>query len=161
MRLMQTSQTLDERAKAVMPGPHSNLPGYELFKPIYITHGQGMRLWDTDGNEYLDYMSGLGAGIFGYGHPELTAAIKDQVDAMYYLDAARHHVLEIDLAEKIVQHVPSAQKVRYLLSGTEAVQLVIRLARRIHRPQSFPALRWSLPRLGGQRPRRQRQHQPG
>ena len=129
MRSMQTSQTLDERAKAVMPGPHSNLPGYELFKPIYITYGQGMRLWDADGNEYLDYMSGLGAGIFGYGHPELTAAIKDQVDAMYYLDAARHHVLEIDLAEKIVQHVPSAQKVRYLLSGTEAVQLVLRLAR--------------------------------
>jgi glutamate-1-semialdehyde 2,1-aminomutase len=88
-----------------------------------------MRLWDADGNEYLDYMSGLGAGIFGYGHPELTAAIKKQVDDMYYLDAARHHVLEVELAEKIIRHVPSAQKVRYLLSGTEAVQLVIRLAR--------------------------------
>jgi glutamate-1-semialdehyde 2,1-aminomutase len=48
---------------------------------------------------------------------------------MYYLDAARHNPLEIELAEKIVQHVPSAEKVRYLLSGTEAVQLVLRLAR--------------------------------
>ena len=129
MRSMTTSQALHERAQAIIPGPHSNLPGYELFKPIYITHGQGMRLWDADGNEYLDFMSGLGAGIFGYGHPELTEAIKRQVDQMYYLDAARHHALEIDLAEKITQHVPSAEKVRYLLSGTEAVQLVIRLAR--------------------------------
>jgi glutamate-1-semialdehyde 2,1-aminomutase len=126
---MTISQELHERAKAIIPGPHSNLPGYELFRPIYITHGKGMRLWDADGNEYLDFMSGLGAGIFGYGHPELTEAIKKQVDQMCYLDAARHHALEIDLAEKIVEHVPSAEKVRYLLSGTEAVQLVIRLAR--------------------------------
>ncbi len=129
MRSMTISQELHERAKAIIPGPHSNLPGYELFRPIYITHGKGMRLWDADGNEYLDFMSGLGAGIFGYGHPELTEAIKKQVDQMCYLDAARHHALEIDLAEKIVEHVPSAEKVRYLLSGTEAVQLVIRLAR--------------------------------
>jgi glutamate-1-semialdehyde 2,1-aminomutase len=129
MRSMHRSQALHERAEQVIPGPNSNLPGYELFKPIYLTPGQGMRLWDTDGNEYLDHMSGLGAGIFGYGHPELTAATKNQMDAMYYLDAARHHVLEVELAEKIIQHVPSAQKVRYLLSGTEAVQLVIRLAR--------------------------------
>jgi glutamate-1-semialdehyde 2,1-aminomutase len=129
MDRLQKSQGLDRRAAQVMPGQHSNLPGYELFKPIYITRGQGAHLWDVDGNQYLDYMSGLGAGIFGYAHPELLEAIKGQLDTLYYLDAARRNPLEIELAEKIVQHVPSAQKVRYLLSGTEAVQLVIRLAR--------------------------------
>jgi len=129
MLTMRNSQELNERALRVMPGPHSNLPGYELFKPIYITRGQGAHLWDADGNEYLDFMSGLGAGIFGYGQPELLEAIKNQVDALCYLDAARRNPLEIDLAETIVRHVPSAQRVRYLLSGTEAVQLVIRLAR--------------------------------
>jgi glutamate-1-semialdehyde 2,1-aminomutase len=129
MKSMQKSKELDERAKPVMPGPHSNLPGYELFKPIYITRGQGAHLWDADGNEYIDYMSGLGAGIFGYGCPELLETIKAQLDTLYYLDAARRNPLEVELAEKIVHYVPSAQKVRYLLSGSEAVQLVIRLAR--------------------------------
>jgi glutamate-1-semialdehyde 2,1-aminomutase len=129
MKSMQTSYDLNERMLKVIPGPHSNLPGYELFRPIYLTHGQGAHLFDVNENMYIDYMSGLGAGIFGYGHPELTDAIKSQIDKMYYLDAARHNPLEIELAEKIVQHVPAAEKVRYLLSGTEAVQLVIRLAR--------------------------------
>ncbi len=74
-------------------------------------------------------MCGLGAGLLGYGNPALLDAVKDQLDRMPHLDAARRHPEEILLAEKIIQHVPAAEKVRYLLSGTEAVQLVLRLAR--------------------------------
>lgn len=128
-RTMTRSQALGERALELMPGPHSNLPGYELFRPIWLTHGQGAHLWDVDGNEYLDYMAGLGAGILGYGNPALLQAVKAQLDRMPHLDAARRHPEEIALAEKIIAHVPAAEKVRYLLSGSEAVQLVIRLAR--------------------------------
>ena len=128
-RSMATSAALGARALELMPGPHSNLPGYELFRPIWLTHGKGAHLWDVDGNEYLDYMCGLGAGLLGYGNPALLDAVKDQLDRMPHLDAARRHPEEILLAEKIVQHVPAAEKVRYLLSGTEAVQLVLRLAR--------------------------------
>jgi glutamate-1-semialdehyde 2,1-aminomutase len=126
---MAGSLSLAERALELMPGPHSNLPGYELFRPIWLTHGKGARLWDVDGNEYLDYMCGLGAGLLGYGNPALLGPVKDQLDRMPHLDAARRHPEEIALAEKIVKHVPAAEKVRYLLSGTEAVQLVLRLAR--------------------------------
>ncbi len=129
MESMRKSLELDDRALELMPGRHSNLPGYELFKPLFITRGQGAHVWDVDGNDYLDFLSGAGAGIFGYGHPQLLQAIKAQIDTLQYLDGIRRNPLEIPLAEKIVQHVPSAQKVRYLLSGTEAVQLVIRLAR--------------------------------
>ncbi len=128
-RSMAKSQELGARALELMPGPHSNLPGYELFRPIWLTHGKGAHLWDVDGNEYFDYMAGLGAGILGYGNPALLDAAKDQLDRMPHLDAARRHPEEILLAEKIIQHVPAAEKVRYLLSGTEAVQLVLRLAR--------------------------------
>jgi glutamate-1-semialdehyde 2,1-aminomutase len=128
-RSMEGSRALAERALELMPGPHSNLPGYELFRPIWLTHGKGAHLWDIDGNEYLDYMSGLGAGILGYGNPALLDPVKDQLERMPHLDAARRHPEEIALAEKIIAHVPAAEKVRYLLSGTEAVQLVIRLAR--------------------------------
>jgi glutamate-1-semialdehyde 2,1-aminomutase len=126
---MQKSQTLNDEALKIMPGPHSNLPGYELFKPIYLTHGKGAHLYDADGNDYIDFMSGLGSGILGYGNEEFLNAIKAQMDKMYYLDAARRNPLEIELAKKIIKYIPSAQKVRYLLSGTEVDQLVIRLAR--------------------------------
>ena len=126
---MKKSEELYQEGMKVMPGPHSNLPGYELFKPIFLVRGKGAHLYDVDGNDYLDYMAGLGAGILGYGNEEYLEAVKKQMDDMYFLDAARRNPMEIELAKKIVQHVPCAEKVRYLLSGTEAVQLVLRLAR--------------------------------
>lgn len=126
---MTKSAELFQQSLQFMPGQHSNLPGYEKFKPIFITRGKGMHLWDVDGNEFLDYMSGLGAGVLGYGNEYLLNAVKRQLDDLYYLDAARRNPAEVELARKMVEHIPCAEKVRYLLSGTEAVQLVIRLAR--------------------------------
>lgn len=126
---MSKSVELKKEALKVMPGPHSNLPGYELFKPIYLVKGNGAHLTDVDGNDFLDYMAGLGAGILGYGNQEYIEAIKHQLDNLYFLDAARRNPMEIEVAKKIVQHVPCAEKVRYLVTGTEACQLVIRLAR--------------------------------
>ena len=93
-----------------MPGPHSNLPGYELFRPIYLEKGKGAHLYDVDGNDFIDYMAGLGAGILGDGNPEFLDAVKKQLDDMYFLDAARRHPLEIQLAKKIIEHVPCAKK---------------------------------------------------
>ena len=126
---MSKSVELKKEALRVMPGPHSNLPGYELFKPIYLVKGNGAHLTDVDGNDFLDYMAGLGAGILGYGNQEYIEAIKHQLDNLYFLDAARRNPMEIEVAKKIVQHIPCAEKVRYLVTGTEACQLVIRLAR--------------------------------
>jgi glutamate-1-semialdehyde 2,1-aminomutase len=126
---MATSNEYAERSLELMPGPHSNLPGYELFKPIWITRGEGAHLWDADGNEYFDYMCGLGAGTMGYGNRVVLDAVAEQLYRLPYLDAARRHPEEIALAEKIVKHLPAAEKVRFLLSGTEACQLVLRLAR--------------------------------
>jgi len=129
MRSMQTSDRLGAQAEALMPGQHSNLPGYELFGPLWIERGDQAHVWDVDGNEYIDYMCGMGAGSLGYGITEVLDQIRDQLYRLQYLDTARRHPAEIELAERIVEHVPGAQKVRYLLSGTEAVQLAIRLAR--------------------------------
>jgi len=129
MKTIIKSKQLHERTSVLVSGQHSNLPGYELFKPVYITHGKGSHVWDADGNEYLDFMSGLGAGILGYGHAEFLEAVKKQMDLMYYLDPARRNPLEVEVAEKLNKYVPSAERVRFMLSGTEAVQLVIRLSR--------------------------------
>ena len=93
-RSMTASEQLAVRALEVMPGPHSNLPGYELFKPIWITRGSGAHLWDVDGNEYFDYMCGLGAGTMGYGNKVVVEAVHAQLDRLPYLDAARRNPTE-------------------------------------------------------------------
>ena len=129
MRSMDTSIRLGEQARSLMPGQHSNLPGYELFGPLWIERGEQAHVWDVDGNDYIDYICGMGAGSLGYGVPEVLDPIRDQLYRLQYLDTARRHPAEIELAERIVHHMPGADKVRYLISGTEAVQLAIRLAR--------------------------------
>jgi len=119
-----------ERSLKVSPGPHSN-----LRKPVgagvtVVERAEGCHLWDVDGNEYLDYMMGIGPGILGHSNRDLLNAVKDQLDTIYLsATGATQNLWDIRAAEKIHQHVPCAEKVRFLLSGTEAVQMATRLAR--------------------------------
>jgi len=99
-------------------------------KPLFFDHGQGAKLWDVDGNEYLDFVCCYGPGILGHGNPEYNQALKDQVDRLIYLSTGDFRTAtEVDLAEKFVRSVPCAEQVRFCLAGTEAVQLAIRMAR--------------------------------
>lgn len=124
------SRKWSERALKVMPGPQSNLRSPLSAKPNFIVRGEGAHLWDVDGNRYIDFMCGAGPGIFGYSNQEYLQALKEQLDTLYYLvSGAAQTPMEVELAEKFVKHVPCAEKVRFCLSGTEAVQLAIRLAR--------------------------------
>ncbi|MEM3112497.1 MAG: aspartate aminotransferase family protein [Candidatus Anstonellales archaeon] len=121
---------LTEIANKLMPGGHSNLRTPVGVKPLFIVKGKGAHFWDVDGNEYIDFMIGAGPGIFGHGHEEYIQALKNQMDELYYLiSGAAQTPKEIELAEKFVKYVPCAEKVRFCLSGTEAVQLAIRLSR--------------------------------
>jgi len=124
------NQELYERALKVMPGPQSNLRIPIHVKPTFIVKGEGAHFWDVDGNEYIDFMLAAGPGIFGHGNEEYIQALKQQLDTLYYLiSGAAQTPMEVELANKFVKHVPCAEKVRFCLSGTEAVQLAIRLAR--------------------------------
>jgi glutamate-1-semialdehyde 2,1-aminomutase len=124
------NQALYERAMQIMPGGHSNLRIPLGVKPLFIVRGEGAHLWDVDGNEYIDYIIAAGPGILGQSNEEYIQSLKDQLDKLYYLiSGAAQTPMDIELAEKFVQHVPCAEKVRFCLSGTEAVQLAIRLAR--------------------------------
>jgi glutamate-1-semialdehyde 2,1-aminomutase len=124
------TQQLYERASNVMPGPQSNLRIPLSAEPLFIIKGKGARLWDADGNEYIDFMLAAGPGILGHGNREYIETLKNQLDTLYYsVSGASQTPMEVELAEKVVQYVPCAQKVRFCLSGTEAVQLAIRLAR--------------------------------
>ncbi len=94
---------------------------------IYVTRAQGSRKWDADGNEYVDYFGGHGALILGHGHPEVQAAVHRQLDLGTHYGAC--HELEVEWGELIKRLVPSAEKVRFTSSGTEANLMAIRLAR--------------------------------
>jgi len=95
--------------------------------PLYFRDGCGPRLTDVDGNEYIDYALGWGPNILGYRHPKVVEAVRRQVEGPFTYGA--QHELEYQVAEKIQELVPCAERVAFTSSGTEAVQLALRLAR--------------------------------
>ena len=130
MRSDTRTKDLHRRAVKVMPGSQSNLRIPINIRPTFIERGQGARLWDVDGNEYIDYMIAAGPGVLGQSNPEYIDAMKDQLDTLLYsVSGASQTPMEVELAERLIRIIPCAEKVRFLLSGTEAVQLAIRMAR--------------------------------
>ena len=130
MRATVKSQELSKLATKFMPGPQSNLAGaWKGIEPCFMVKGKGAHLWDVDGNDYIDYTIGLGPGILGHGNEEYIQTLEEQLRTLYYLAGYCQSPIEVELAEKFVQHVPCAERVRFCLSGTESVQLAIRLAR--------------------------------
>src|SRR5205809_2893575 len=95
--------------------------------PIYVARAAGARKWDVDGNEYVDYFGGHGALLFGHAHAPLVEAIQRQATLGTHWGAS--HELEVHWAELVQRLVPSAERVRFTASGTEASQLALRLAR--------------------------------
>ena len=121
------SAQLSERA-------HQSLPSGVVhdsrhIKPygLYSSHASGPRKWDVDGNEYIDYFGGHGALMLGHNHPGVIAVVKSQLKRGTHF--ATNHELEIRWAEKICEMIPSAERVRFHSSGTEATQMAVRLAR--------------------------------
>lgn len=126
----EKSLLLFEQAQKLMPGPHSNLRAPARVKPLFIVKGEGSKLWDVDGNEYIDYVGGFGPGILGHGNRKYIETLKTQLETLYYLSTGDFRTtIEIELAEKFIEYVPCAEMVRFCLAGTETVQLAIRLAR--------------------------------
>ncbi|MFH1931491.1 MAG: aminotransferase class III-fold pyridoxal phosphate-dependent enzyme [Pseudomonadota bacterium] len=123
------SQNLIARHKKVFPGPHTNL-AFTVDEPKFFYQGKGSHIWDTDGNEYIDYMISMGAGVLGYGHPEFLSAMHQQLDQFYYYTGGTsQHPWEVELGEKISKYVPCAEQLRFGMTGSEACQLAFRLAR--------------------------------
>ncbi len=95
--------------------------------PIYIAHAEGAHKWDLDGNEFIDYWIGHGALLLGHNHPAVVGALAEQLRHGTHYGAA--HELEIKWGQWVKRLVPSAQRVRFVSSGTEATLMAIRLAR--------------------------------
>src|SRR5215813_10621155 len=121
------SLALFERARGVIPGGVTHDGRHLRPFPIYVERAQGSRKWDVDGHEYVDYWMGHGALFLGHCHPAVVRAIQEQAARGTHLGAC--HELEVRWAELITKLIPSAEMVRFTMSGTEATHLALRLAR--------------------------------
>ena len=124
------SERLWQQATKLLPGG-VNSP-VRAFRgvggtPIFIQRAKGARLWDVDGNEYIDYVGSWGPMILGHAHPKVVRAIQEAArDGTSFGTPSPR---EIRLAELVCEAFPSMQKIRFVNSGTEATMSAIRLAR--------------------------------
>lgn len=95
--------------------------------PFFISRGQGSRVWDVDGNEYIDFINSLAAVTLGYNDPDVTAAVRAQLEDGIIFSLP--HPIEMQVAEKIVEMVPCAEMVRFGKNGSDATSGATRVAR--------------------------------
>ena len=122
------SEEFNRRAAEVTPlGVESNVRSMTPY-PIYLGEAEGSYVYDVDGNEYLDFLQGLGPTLLGHDNPRVSAAAKSQIDKCGEVTALPQTVA-IEYMEQICEMVPSIEKVRLANSGSEATMHAIRVAR--------------------------------
>ncbi len=127
---MSRSAELFHRAEKVIPGGvNSPVRAFHGVggDPVFIDRAEGAWLFDSDGKRYVDYVGSWGPMIAGHAHPEIVAAVKKAADDGLSYGAPT--AIEIEMAEKVCQLLPSIEMVRMVSSGTEATMSAIRLAR--------------------------------
>ena len=97
------------------------------ISPYFISRGKGSKVWDVDGNEYVDFINSLASVTLGYNDPDVTAAVRAQLEDGVIFSLP--HRLEMEVAERIVDMVPCAEKVRFGKNGSDATAGAIRVAR--------------------------------
>jgi len=129
---VEKSMALYERARELIPGATqliSRRPtrGALGISPIYAERAKGCRIWDIDGNEYVDWMSGVGPIILGYADEIVDTAVREQIDRGTISSLVQENGVE--LAEELVRLIPSAEMVRFAKGGGEACAIAVRIAR--------------------------------
>jgi glutamate-1-semialdehyde 2,1-aminomutase len=120
------SEALFQRARGTLAGGvSSSFQRHEPW-PIHLVRGEGPRVWDADGNEYLDFHNGFGAMVQGHAHPAVTAAIAQRLSAGTHFGAPTEEA--IGVAEELARRF-GLERWRFTNSGTESTMSAIRLAR--------------------------------
>ena len=118
---------LAQQAHNIFPDGITSDGRYMQPFPIYIERSQDARKWGIDGREFIDYWGGNGALLLGHNPPAIVEAVTSQMRQGTHYSACHH--LEIEWANLVMELIPSAERVRFTSSGTEANLLAIRLAR--------------------------------
>ena len=124
------STKLFDEAKGLMPGGvNSPVRAFRSvgLDPVYIAKAAGSKMWDVDGNEYIDYVGSWGPMILGHAHPKVVEAVRETAKNGTSFGACCEH--EVELARLVVKLVPSIEVVRMVNSGTEATMSAMRLVR--------------------------------
>jgi glutamate-1-semialdehyde 2,1-aminomutase (EC 5.4.3.8) len=127
---LSRSKALFEASQRVIPGGvNSPVRAFRAVggTPPFIARGSGCLLYDVDGNAYIDYCLSWGPLILGHAHPEVVAALQEAATRGTSFGAPTE--LELRMAEKVIECLPSVEVVRMVNSGTEATMSAIRLAR--------------------------------
>ncbi len=122
------SRALFARANAVSPGGVQGEGRSATPYPLFMTRAQGSRIWDVDGNEYIDFHSSFGAVLLGHNDARINAAVVRAMNE-HGVSFSAANPLEVELAERLVGMIPSAERVVFSCTGTEATYHAIRLAR--------------------------------
>lgn len=127
-RARPSSAAQFERAKRSLPGAETRAVTHYPPFPTVLSHGEGAKLVDVDGHEYLDLVNNYTSLAHGNAHPAITAAVEPVL--RHGTAFAALHELQLDLAEAIIARVPAVERLRFTNSGSEASALALRLARR-------------------------------
>jgi len=127
----ERGRALASRAREIIPGgAHTYAKGddqYPLLAPPFITHGRGCRVWDMDGNQYIEYGMGLRAVTLGHAYQPVVHAVRKHLD--WGSNFNRPAPIEVECAEKFLGLIPTAEMVKFCKDGSTAVDGAIRLAR--------------------------------
>ena len=129
MNLDKSKALLADARRVIPGGVNSPVRAYSAVggEPPFIARGDGAYLWDADGNRYIDYVLSWGPLILGHAHPAVVEALAEA--AVRGTSYGAPTALEIELAELVIEMVPSVEMVRFVNSGTEATMSALRLAR--------------------------------
>ena len=118
-----------EAQKVIAGGSQATRTPDFAESPTYFARAKGCRMWDVDGNEFIDLLCSIGPMILGYDYKRVRDAVRAMLNEAY--QSSMNHVIQLELAKLLIEIVPSAQRVRFLKTGTEATQAAARLARHI------------------------------
>jgi len=121
------SENLFNRAKGVMPGGISHNIHYFPPYPFFVKKTKGSKIWDVDGNKYIDLWMGNYTHILGYCHPVIIRAIEEQLEQGIHWGLV--YEKQVEWAELVQELIPCAEMVRFCCSGTEATMYAVRVAR--------------------------------
>jgi glutamate-1-semialdehyde 2,1-aminomutase len=127
MERTPNSRALADQANQCFPSGITHDSRHTEPYCIFVERADKARKWDADGNEYVDYFGGHGALLLGHGDPEVEAAVLEAMKLGTHFGSSHRH--EVEWAETVKRMVPSAERVRFTSSGTEATHMAFRLAR--------------------------------
>lgn len=131
----KSAELLERSKKVLAGGVSSEFRKYNHPHAIFYTHGKGSRIYDADGNDYLDFTLSQGPLILGHSHPHVLKSVNEYSEKGQLF--AGQHIREIELAEKLNELIASAELMRFCLDGSEAVQTAFRVARAKTGKQKF------------------------